>query len=196
MVGHLRKVQVRTQDAGLILSTGLCNRMTLDTPRSDKEDDGREGSLETSDYGLSTKMTNVPANTKVLKSAIEQLSSKQGKNVGELGELVKTLSSQIHDVSIRLGDNPGFVRSSHNSAWNGITVVQGNLEAERKFDKHLSLMVDDRVKGIMKEQFHILARMNGYMQGLIAEEVSRINCANEDANNLTNLFIKDLQDKI
>jgi hypothetical protein len=135
------------------------------------------------------QVTNVTANTEALKSAIEQQSSKQGKTVGELGELMKTLSAQVHDVSIRLGDNPGFVGSTHDSAWNGITMVQGNLEeAERKFDKQLTLMKDERVKGIMKEQFHI-ERMKGHRQSLIMEEVSKINWSNEDANNLTNLFI-------
>jgi hypothetical protein len=75
---------------------------------------------------------------------IEQLSSTQGKYAYELGDLMRTLSSQIHDVSVRLGDNPGFVGSTYNSALNGITVVQGILElAERKFDRQLYLMVDD-----------------------------------------------------
>jgi hypothetical protein len=39
--------------------------------------------------------------------------------------------------------------------------------------------------------------MNGYAQshGLITDEVSQINRSNEDANQLNNLFIKDIQDK-
>jgi hypothetical protein len=37
--------------------------------------------------------------------------------------------------------------------------------------------------------------MNGHTQSLIAEEVSKISRSNENANNLTNLFIKDLQAK-
>jgi hypothetical protein len=89
-------------------------------------------------------MINVTANTEVLKTGIEQSSAtKQGNTMVELGYLVKTLSPQNHDVSIHLGDSPGLVGLTHDLAWNGFTIVQGDFKvAEQKFDKHLSMMVD------------------------------------------------------
>jgi hypothetical protein len=96
------------------------------------------------------KMTNVTANSEVLKLALEHLSTKQGKSSGELGELVKSLGAQIHDVSVRLGANPGFVGSTHDSVWNGITVVQSNLEtAEKNMERTIKFMIQEGVTSIM-----------------------------------------------
>lgn len=83
----------------------------------------------------------------MLKEALEQLSSANGETSGEIGQIVKLLSSQIHDVSVRAGDNPGFVGSKHDSTWNGITRVQENLDShEAACAKQLNALVASSVK--------------------------------------------------
>ena len=126
------KVQFSMGAGGALESTGLSNWMTLDTPGSDGGEDGTDSLAYKSsedDYTFLEKVTTLSANSEVLREALEQLSSANGKTSTQIGEMINILSSQIHDVSVRVGDNPGFVGSKHDSAWNGITRVQENLDS-------------------------------------------------------------------
>jgi hypothetical protein len=134
--GTPRKVQFIKQSEGAFEATGLSNWMTFDTPGTDPGEEGAEGtSLDPStenEYKLMETVSNLTINAEVLKSAIEQVSATQAKHAVDFGDVVTTLGYQIHDVSVRLGENIGFVGSTHDSAWNGITLLHENLESARK----------------------------------------------------------------
>jgi hypothetical protein len=195
--GTPRKVQFRKQDQDAIESTGLSNWMTLDTPGSEigGGEEGMDPSVE-DDFLQIEKLTNVTANAEVLKSAIEQLNSNQGKSSSELGEVISSLSAQIHDVSVRLGNNPGFVGSPHDSAWNGITDVYDKIEAsERLYETRTSRLVADSLRSSVQTEFE-LQLAGGHMQGIIAQEVKRATeQAQAQIHDMTSTVIKDLQVK-
>ena len=113
------KVQFSMGTGSALESTGLSNWMTLDTPGSIGGDDATDPSPYKSsenDFKVLEKVTTLSANSEVLKEALEQLSFANGKASGEIGGMINILSSQIHDVSVRVGDHPGFVGSKHDSA--------------------------------------------------------------------------------
>jgi cell division protein FtsB len=148
-----RKVRFHMNDQGVIESTGLSNWMTLDTPQSPTAgEDGVEGSLDRSaenDHQVLEKMTTMSANSEVLKAAVEQLSSDAGKTSGELGDHLTRLGSQIHDVSVRVGYNPGFVGNTHDSVWTGITLIQEQLDQqEGKLAHQIPIVLKEKIQDI------------------------------------------------
>lgn len=159
-----RKVQFSMRTGGAIESTGLSNWMNLGTPASDGGEEGAEGSLDKStenDYQVLEKLTTLSANSEVLKEALEQQSTANGKTSGEIGDLINLLSAQIHDVSVRVGDNPGFVGSKHDSTWNGITRVQENLDTqEAAYTKQLNDLVASSVKASIESFKREMSREN------------------------------------
>jgi hypothetical protein len=53
---------------------------------------------------------------------------------------------------VRVGDNPGFVGSQHDSIWNGISRVQENLDSqESMYTKKLSALMEARIEDLVKE---------------------------------------------
>jgi hypothetical protein len=198
--GTPRKVQFRKHEGGPLESTGLSNWMTLATPdHGDSDGEDRDGLVDTStedDYRLIEKMTNMTANAEVLKAAIEHLSVKHGKTSEELGDIVMTLSSQIHDVSVRLGNNPGFVGSAHDSVWNGITLVNDKMErSEKKNEKRVELLVKDSIRHSVKD--HIDSFLSGgQIQALIAQEVAKTKQTQEHRQERTEGVILALKEKV
>jgi hypothetical protein len=118
-------------------------------------EEGAEGSLDKStedEYQVFEKMIKLSANSEVLKEALEQLSSANGKTSVEVGDFLNKLTSQIHDVNVRVGSNPGFVGSQHDSLWNGITRVQENLDSQEAiYNKRLNLLAPSGVDIQVKE---------------------------------------------
>ena len=188
------KVQFRPKDEDVLDSTGLSNWFSH-TPTSVLGEEGAEGSLDKSpeeDYRVLEQVTNVTANAEVLKTAIEQLANSSEKATSELGGLVKALSSQVHDVSVRLGNNPGFVGSPHDSAWDGITVLQGEMEAmEKRMEKTIGRRVADSLNDMMEAW-----EKSGRMQTLVSEEVARVvNKSTNDRDRIMLAQVKAVQIK-
>jgi hypothetical protein len=199
--GTPRKVEFSIPSEGLFESTGLSNWMTFDTPGSRSGEEGADGSLDRSsetDYKMLETVTNLTVNAEVLKAAIEQLSGNQGKNASEFGNIIKSLGAQIHDVSVRrLGDNLGFVGSTQDSAWNGITLLHEEIAASRKMQSRMiDLEVSTKVGNLMKEQlaidaFNRQADTRGYIQDAI-EEDQRIRAVSDQRRDA---HIHELQQK-
>ena len=123
------------------------------TPHSDV-DEGEESVDRSTENTFRTfeKLTAVTTNAEFLKTAVENLSANQGKSSNEVSAVLQLLSAQVHDISVRLGENPGFVGSYHDSAWNGISVVQGNVEElERKVDKSSMALSASSIKKLVAE---------------------------------------------
>jgi hypothetical protein len=197
--GTPRKVQFRQHKESTLESTGLSNWMTFDTPGAQTIDEEPNGILDPStedDYRLIEKVTMVTANAEVLKSAIEHLSTNHDKTSDELGTIINALSSQIHDVSVRLGHNQGFVGSSHDSAWNGITIVHEKLErTETIQEKQVISMVDAHLQTTMQARFNA-CMSGGQILSLIGEEVSRLHQLYRQKEELSTRMIRNLQGKI
>jgi hypothetical protein len=127
--------------------------------KKEQKEEGAEGSLDRStedEFQIFEKITKLTVNSEVLKEALEQLSSQNGKASVEVGDLLNRLTSQIHDVSVRVGDNPAFVGSQHDSIWNGISRVQENLDShEATYNTRLNALVTARVGDFVKEYFAV-----------------------------------------
>ena len=78
---------------------------------------------------------------------MEQLSAENGKTSGEVDEQINRLLSQIHDASIRVGPNLGFVGTTHDSPWSGMTHLQEQLDQqEGKLDQGVPTLPKKRWK--------------------------------------------------
>ena len=197
--GTPRKVQF-SKTTGAFESTGLSNWMNFDTPGSEPGSEGADGSLDRSsedEYKLMEKVTNLTINAEFLKTAFEDLASTQGKHSTEFGDLFKTLGSQIHDVSVRLGENIGFVGSTQDTAWNGITLLHETLETARKQQSYLiDLEVRKRVDSAIQDKIQLLSsRHQADTKVLIDEAMGRGKQDREANDRLIARQIKLLQDK-
>jgi hypothetical protein len=117
------------------------------------------------------------------------LASTQGKTSNELREIVRALGAQIHDVSVRLGNNPGFVGSYHDSAWDGITLVNEKLEvADKSMEKRIALLVEESVRSSVQSQLDVYTS-GERLSAAIAHEIAR---GNDESKELTARKLKIL----